>query len=48
LQSRERQGLARFEHDHRHGALAPALVRNADHRRVLDLRQLVNDALHLG
>jgi hypothetical protein len=30
------------------GAICPQIVRNADHRRVLNLRQLVNDALHLG
>ena len=38
---------AGLEHDDGDGALAPALVGNADDGGVLHLRQLVDDALHL-
>src|SRR5690349_13894937 len=39
---------AGLQHDRGHHALAPAGIRHADHGRLADLRQLVDDALDLG
>jgi NAD(P)-dependent dehydrogenase (short-subunit alcohol dehydrogenase family) len=41
------QGLARDQNDDRNGPLAPPIIRQADHRDLADLRQLVDHALNL-
>src|SRR5690349_24403505 len=44
----DRQGLIWLQHNDRHGAFAPALIRNADNSSVRYLRQLIDDALDFG